>query len=379
MAIAAFLMIGATRQLQQTQTTLHTEERAAETRFEMLARNAALYGLERGSQGVGASFANTTYTGTLDGASYTTTVTVSGKVATIRSRGYVADARGKLIRYMVVEQQEQRATMSSNPTLPPFMTKALFTRQNLEIGGNVDIDTFRVAGTQGRSPNANIHTNDDLTTKGNSATIRGFATYVSDFDGRTSLFRPYNPSNLPVVSKVASQPVPQDFSQRVTLLGATADRKSLGNVTLSGTHDFTALGATREDPYVWYIAGNLSASSTVTIKGYVIFAATGNIELGGGASAVFGDTRPESHAAWYTSGNVILKGNAATWGQFYAHGNLEMHGTTSLYGNAVANGNVVLQGTPNIYYIAASPYLTRLWQNSNTVAMHRISYSEGWA
>ncbi len=154
---------------------------------------------------------------------------------------------------------------------------------------------------------------------------------------------------------------------------------TVGNQTLSGVYDFSLLGSTRANPYVWYVNGNLSTSSAVTIKGYVVFVTTGNITLGGNTSAVFGDTNAESHAAWYAGGNMSLSGNSSAWGQFYVDGNLTLSGTPSVYGNVTVRGTATISGTPNLYYIGAAASLTRLWQAPTTATGYqRISYSEGW-
>ncbi|HYE58257.1 MAG TPA: hypothetical protein VD948_07110 [Rhodothermales bacterium] len=374
LALVAFLVIGAARQTQQTQTTLATEGRTAETRYDMLARNAALYGTERAKQGLMRSFSSTTYTGTLDQANYTTTVTVSGNVATIRSRGFTTDQSGQTRSYGVVDQIQGQVKMNAPTQLPGFLRHSLLVDGDFSLNGNITIDTFRVPGQTFRS-SASIHTNGSLTSSGNSALVKGFGYYVTTQSANTNLFKPYNPNGDPVLQKASVLEIPENFANTVNTAAKYADRTTVGALLLNGTYDFTALGATRDDPYVWYVNGPIAVAGSATLKGYVMFITTQNITLSGSVTSTLAGGYAESNAAWYTAGNISLSGSTNLWGQFYAAGDVSIQGSVNVYGNIVTGGAFSIGGSPKVYTIPASPALAGIFEFS---PMRRISYSEGW-
>lgn len=255
------------------------------------------------------------------------------------------------------------------------------TEQSIAMNGNISIDTFKVEGNEDSKFNANIHTNGSLSVKGNAALIRGFGTFVTGTaPSRSNLFQPYyNPGGAATVRQVPRIDIPVVTPLTVVSSNGGADRTTIGNQVLSGTYDFrqTVGGVsvgTRDNPYVWYIAGDATVSSTATFHGYVIFAVSGDISLGGNAIAGQAEGPTESKVAWYAGHDLDLRGNSQIWGQMMANGTVSFGGTPRIYGSITANA-ASLSGTPKVYFMRPSPALARTWQQPRTV-VKLISYAE---
>ncbi|HYE58258.1 MAG TPA: polymer-forming cytoskeletal protein [Rhodothermales bacterium] len=377
LSLIAFAAVGAVRETQQLGLRRDTEQRDAETRLEMLARNAALYGYERAKQALAVSPGSRTIAGTYDEASYYVQVTYSGGNATFRVKGTASDANGASLPYRVFAKVARESDLPTSA--PLFMQFALLTQYDLTLGGTMLIDTFRVEGDTRAPANANIHTNGQLKVTSASALVRGFGTYGTSKNVAqpTKVFRPYsNPTNASVVDEADAVPLPT-FTPLDIANKLYADQTSAGSVSLSGTLDFTALGGTKDNPYVWHIKGDLSSSSGTQIKGYVIFVVDGSISLSGGTTTLHESASSESTVAWYSAGDISISGNGEVWGQFYTSGSIKFAGSPSIYGSLAARQGADITGTPKIYYVPASTALTTYWQPT-VVRLRRLSYSEGW-
>ncbi len=376
MALMAFLVISGNRLTQRTTTQQATETRDAQTRYELMARNAATYGYERAKQYVAGNAGATTQTGTYQGIGYSTSITYAGGYATVRAVGTLSDAGGVPVTYRVNARLQRVVSLPS--AAPQFLQFALMTDLDLTVNGNVLVDTFRVEGDTRAPANANLHTNHTLRVNGASALVRGFGTYSESQNVGQSdrVFKPYsNPTNAPVVSKASAVVLP-DFTAAALADSLGASLRT-GGVSLSGTVDFTSLGATRDHPYVWYVGGNLLLDDNTRLKGYVVFLVSGDVTVKGNRQVALGDGYGESNAAWYLNGTLTLKGNSEIWGQFYTRGDVVLSGTPRVYGSITSRQGASISGTPKIYYVPASPALTTAWQMSE-VRLFRVAYSEGW-
>jgi hypothetical protein len=378
MALAAFLVVGATRQLQVRDTEIATEHRDAQTRFEMLARNAAHYGFERAKQyAASPAPVNDAKTGVYMGAGYSASITFSGDVAKVRAIGMTQDATGAVIPYRIVSDLKREITLPS--AAPQFMQFALLSQSDLTLSGSILVDTFRVEGDTRAPSNANVHTNGTIRVNGASARVRGFGTYAvnKQVGQETKVFVPYsNPTGAEVLARTPAVTLPT-FTPQGVAAALGADRTTTGGLSLSGTHDFTALGATRDNPFVWYVDGNVTVARNTLFKGYVVMAVKGNLDLSGGETIGLDNGFSESNAAWYTSGTISFSGNSEVWGQFYTSGNVVFSGTPRIYGSIATRATATISGNPSIYYIAPSSALTTYWQPPE-VRLRRLSYSEGW-
>jgi hypothetical protein len=380
LSLIAFAAIGAVRQSQQIGTRQHTEQRDAETRFEMLTRSAALFGFERAKQSLVAPWVppSTTLADSFAQATrYQTDIRYSGGIATIRSTGLATDATGQVRHYKIVSRIQRELEL---PGAAPLFTQfALLSQSDLTLSGSILVDTFRVEGDTRAPSNANVHTNGTIRVNGASARVRGFGTYAvnKQVGQETKVFVPYsNPTGAEVLARTPAVTLPT-FTPQGVAAALGADRTTTGGLSLSGTHDFTALGATRDNPFVWYVDGNVTVARNTLFKGYVVMAVKGNLDLSGGETIGLDNGFSESNAAWYTSGTISFSGNSEVWGQFYTSGNVVFSGTPRIYGSIATRATATISGNPSIYYIAPSSALTTYWQPPE-VRLRRLSYSEGW-
>lgn len=378
--VAAFGMMGAFYMMGTRQGLAETDRQLAGHQYEVVARNAALAGYQRARQLLSEDYYNAgAFAGDFAGADYAVAIVRAGNKTTVTSTGEVQDSEGGTIAYRIEAQIERELVVTIAEEPPTFMQYALLTEKNLSLSGDVEADLY-VQGGATNTLNANVHTNGNLTIKGNSVLVRGFGTYVGHASANPSnallgSFQPYyNPTNAPTVSQATALSIPgydaSLFASRVEV-----DRTDAGDVTLSGTYN---LGGTRNDPFIWHVQGNLRTTGNTTLTGYVLFLVDGNVtfnaNLSAGATGYSG--ADESSIALYADGNVSLGGNAAVYGQVYADGDLTfLHGTPSVYGSLTTRGSADLRGTPNIYYRPASPALTTIFQEP-TVHLRLIAYSE---
>lgn len=377
--IVASILLGSMYAFGAKEEARQAEKRLATHQFEILARNAALAGYNVAKQALSDDFAGVTpnISGTYNGNAYDVTITkdAMGTTARIVSIGSADTPEGKVVDFAIEAHVREWEDVDMADEAPPFMRYALMSDQDINLDGNSLTDLW-VDGAESNTLNANIHTNGNMDIDGGATTVRGFGTYVGTVTGQIDkTFKPYyNPTNDPVAQQVPAIEVPTfdvaGFLTKVENVDQTSASQSL-----SGTH---ALNGTREDPYVWYVNGDLTISGGTQIDGYVMFLVDGNISLSGNVDAAQTgyDGPDESNVAFYSSGSVTLAGNAAVYGQIFAGNGLTFqNGTPRVYGNVATRGAVTLSGTPKIYYRVASPALTKIFEDG--VLQYKLaSYSE---
>ena len=357
------------------------DERLSTHQREILSRNAALAGYNLAKQALAESFDTVTpsLSGTYAGSDYSVTITkTAGAIARVVSTGTSLDPEGKEVTFTVDANIEKEVITQIADEAPPFMRYAVTTDEDLYLNGNILLDLF-VDGNAENTLNANMHTNGNLGISGNAATVRGFGTYADAAwaSPSTALFNTfdpyYNPTDDPVVQRVPEVDIPE-FDIPEFLSKTTVDQTTTGNVTLSGSY---SLGGTRENPYVWYVDGDVTSSGGATIDGYVMFIVNGDVTISGNVMAgnvvQEGD---ESSIGIYASGHVKLGGNSKIYGQIYAGSSVSVfHGTPRIFGNIASKGAVTLSGTPKVYYRVPSPALTTIFEDPQ-VQLKLVSYSE---
>ena len=408
LAIAAFTIMGTFYSLSSERNVLKAEEALAAHQYEGLARNAAQLGFERAKEALAKNF---TAHGTISGRygehdEATYDVSFEGNESTIQSTlqnlsltgdpevmitsvGTVDRPGKEPIQVEIVSVIREKTIINSEikEEVPEFMQYAVISQNDLDLNGNVTVDTdddLLVEGSKEVVYNANIHTNGSLGLSGRAASIKGFGTYV-DYDNveHDDVFDPYdNPAEDPVVQEVDMVDIPSASFDPATIYDGhfSSNKSETGSVTLSDEYrDFIAEeGASREAPLVWHVQGDLTVDGNVRIDGYVMFLVDGDINFTGNMEAgVNGSGKTESHMAFYAGGNVDIGGNVDVLsGQVFSKGDVRFHGTPSITGTVVAGGTAILNGTPDIYYYPASPALTRIWNDKTT--MNTLSAYSEW-
>ncbi|MEX0747920.1 MAG: hypothetical protein WD275_07975 [Rhodothermales bacterium] len=379
--VTATLLLGSMYAFGAKEEVKQADNRLAKHQYEILARNAALAGYNLAKQALSENFAGAAspISGTYEGSSFYVTITRAGAIAEIHATGTSTTGDGQDATFTVDANIEKETIVTIAEEAPPFMRYAVMSNEDLGLNGTVLTDLY-VDGNEDNTLNANMHTNGDLTISGNSATVRGFGTYVGTASANpssalTSTFRPYyNPTSDPVIQQVPAVEMPVfDLPEMVN--SVTVDQTTGGDVDLSGTYD---LGGTRDDPYVWNVQGNLSSAGGVTINGYVLFIVNGNATftgnmLAGNSGYAGGD---ESSIGVYAAGTINMSGNSRIWGQLFAGtGASFLSGTPRVYGSVATLGAVTLSGAPKIYYRVPSPALTTVFEDPD-IRLNLISYAE---
>lgn len=379
--ITASVLLGSVYAYGAKEEANNADERLSTHQQEILARNAALAGYNMAKQALAENFesAAPTLSGTYAGSEFDVEISWTGAISHVVSTGTSTAPDGKLITFTVDAQIEKEVIAEMADEAPPFMRYAVLSEEDLELDGNILLDLV-VDGNEENTLNANMHTNGSLYIQGNAATVRGFGTYhgtasASPSSALYSTFKPYyNPTNDPVVQQVPAVDIPL-FDVADFLSKTTVDQTTNGDLSLSGNY---SPGGTREDPYVWYVDGNMSASGGVVIDGYVMFVVDGDATLSGNfkAGTVDYDGGDESSIALYASGAIDMGGNSSIDGQLFAGTSVSiLHGTPKVYGNVASRGAVTLSGTPKVYYRVPSPALTTVFEDPD-IRLKLISYSE---
>lgn len=365
------------------QNVYATSEEVADHQHEILARNAALAGLQQAEQELADSFGGHTLSGSFDGSGYTTEAVLNGGRAVIHSVGTSRNAAGEAVRFNIRAEYKQFASPSGiAQEAPPFLGYAVLSDDELRLQGNIltDVCEICVDGTEDLMLNANMHTNDRLHVTGNSAEVRGFGTYVTSASSNpmkalNGTFDPYyNPGGSDPVQQAAVVDVPwMNIEDMADLLGA--DEYIDEDFTLGGALSYTG---TRTNPYVIHVNGNLSCGGGATLDGYVILLVQGEVECTGnlrvGDSGY--DGPDESSIALYAAGDVELGGNVEIWGQIVTNGDVWFHGTPDIYGTITARRGVNFAGNVNIFYRVASPAMTTYWNGDTVQRLRRLAYTE---
>ncbi len=381
LAAVAFIGLGTYYNGVRSASELDTRRRVSNNQYEALSRSAALAGINVAKQYVAEKkWQAHNMRGGHQGAEYAVSLKIQGKKrAVLESLGTIRNAGRMSENYNVRVLLERRQQLPDDP--PKFLQYAVATDSDVEFKGNVDVS---ISGDAGVNLNANVHTNGNLNVSGNSVDIGGFGSYSGVADGNhlANSFSPnYNPTSLPTYYQSDPVPIPDfgdvDYLSAVDAYGdPMVDQSTTGVTELSGSYNF---GGTRENPYVWYISGDLTITGNTTVDGYVHFVVDGNVQLNGdltvGDSGYSGGT--ESSIGLTTSGNFSISGNQTIEAQVFAGGDVATgKGTPTLRGSIAAAGIVTFAGTPNILYRPASAGLTQFWQPNFNYTYRIIGYNE---
>ncbi len=302
------------------------------------------------------------WTGQYQGGTYTINISISASEFTVKSTGVHGDKE-----YVIVRVFQE----ASGESIPPFMAAALTTDSNLQISEDINI----VAANPGE--NANVHSNDNIEITEGTAYIEGFGYHeanlqIGNGQSATDIFQPnVNPGGLPVTQSVDEITIP-NFDPTVFSGIATS---SSGNLDLSGSY---ALG-TEENPTIWYVAGDVRTSDAVTLSGYGVIVATGDIKIRHDVTLLGAAT--ESTLGLYTNGNIDLEvGHLNVGGQWYTNGNIHLADQTTFTGTMTAVGNFEFSGPVNVNYRQATSALTQpFWTSSSAIAGLIMVSSQEWA
>ena len=373
--VGIFVMTGTNLVISSQSNLAQSETRLAKDQYEILARNAALAGLDRVKQKLADNFQYySNVTGANNGISYVVNAVTDGpNEVTVRSTGMAYATDGDTIEFNVQVKFKRRTVLPKHA--PPFMRYAVITDEQLVLQGNIYIE-----GDAANELNSNIHTNDKLKLNGNAALTKGFGTFklvaVPSEVALADNFVPiYNPTNAPTCFQADEMPIP---TMDPATLASTLVINSIDSTGLVISNDIN-FGGTREEPYIWHIVGDLLIEGGgIKIDGYHMFLVEGDVDIRAnvevGSSGYNGGT--ESSVAFYASGGVQLRGGAQVWGQIYSNGGVEFYaGTPAVYGSITTKGEVDFRGDVNIYYQEPSPGLTQEFQDNIDVLEH-IAYSE---
>lgn len=377
-AIAAFTLIGAYYTLSTQRGAIESTQRLGGHQFEVVARNAALSGYMSIRQAIADAegFGVMPVSGKFKGANYEASVTASGSDrGVITARGWVGDSKGRQYEYHIRAEVERDITLHDPDEVPLFMRYGLATNGDLDVSGSVLIDTLKVEGNEANIMNANLHTNGRLATRGNSALIRGFGTYVTSHDvGHARVFQPYhNPTNEPVLQKVAPIDIPQGFNARelAEAIGYSALPSPLPvSLNVSGE------GNSSENPAVFFVDGDLNLPSGFNVTGHAIFLIQGSIDMQGGVALGDVNERATTSVGFFASQDITVGGNATSvWGTLVAGNDVKFHGTPTIYGGIAIGNRADINGNPNIKFVPPSPGLAKPFVQPE-VHLTLLSYNE---
>jgi hypothetical protein len=375
--IAAFTLMGAYYTLSSQRGAIASTERLAGHQIEVLARNAALSGYQQIRQNIAdaGGFEVQGAQGQHRGANFEAYVTAtSSERAVITSRGWMGDSSGRTYEYNIRAEVQRDIFLIDADEVPLFMRFAMATNEDLNVSGNVLIDTLKVEGNEDNIINANIHTNGNLSTRGNSALIRGFGTYVTSHDvGHARVFQPYyNPTNEPVLQRVAPVDIPRGFNARqmAEAMGYTPLS------TLPVTMDVRGGDNSADNPTVFFVDGDAVVPSGFKIEGHAIFLVQGSIDMQGGVSIGSTGGRSSTTVGFYASHDINVGGNSTSiWGTLVAGNNVKFHGTPTIYGGVGIGGAATIDGTPNIRFVPPSPALAKPFTDPE-INLTLLSYNE---
>ena len=395
---------------------LESEARLAKDEFEILARNAALAGLNRLEQklaeevvATGGSFSPATYTGSYDGYTYDAQIIqVSSTEARLRSRGEALTSRGDMVDFEV--QATYEVTMNGDPgenAVPEALQEAVNSRCNVNLSGSM-----QVKGIDGR--NANVRSDRGIAVgsgggQQDSKGVWGYGYYGDSSEMPTNnnelrqledFFKPYDAVNAGDL--VSVPPVPDSSYNRILTIMSDyrdeadvvigmeedlaqdlLDRVGTENVFGSVSSVFEAgLLGSPSNPLIIHVAGDLHLN-TGAIPEYTIFVVDGNMKINGNVTVGENSETQRSAVAFYIDGDLTrANGAAEVWGQYFARGNIDMgNGTATINGNLTSlcnnsgsiAGSTNLTGNFTVNYYSANPLLSG---GELTVSLERKQHSE---
>jgi hypothetical protein len=255
--------------------------------------------------------------------------------------------------------------LNASSSLPPWSDYAFISNDHFEFNGGVSIDTINGIG--------NVHSNSSIDL-GPRVRIAGNVTYVTDGDIKNGTqtasfqegtgvsmepFDPYLPTYIPDAS----------LGHRVD--NVTQNLQNSEIIAPPGWSENTVLEpgqlGTKENPFYWYIDGDLSISGNIHVRlpVYTIVVATGSFSVEGSASVtVSKEPKPESNSdadvkawiesnlspegegmlGWYVNGEYYLPNNYDPRIDEDTTGGVDLKGTGNFVGNIFTNGSFTLSG-----------------------------------
>ncbi|NND71608.1 MAG: hypothetical protein HKN43_08515 [Rhodothermales bacterium] len=358
-SVAILTVVGAQYFMSGMQSARSTNVSNSNSQYEVLARQAALAGMNVAKLKLSESFESTTEIGQHQSSDYEVVATVSGTSADIVSTGTIMNADGESFSYEISARYDEVFSPLASAA-PEFMSYAVLSGGDLNINGSLTLPTSLVG------INSDIHTNGDLHISGSTSSVQGFGTYAGSVSANPApaLYTTFSPvsndAELSSVYKSSVVDIP-DFDISAFVDAIELDKSSESSQSVSGPQNF---GGTRENPYVWYIDGDLNVGGTTVLDGYNIFLINGNFDIKGqllsGSTGYAGD---ESSIAIYASGKVDLTGSSTVEAQVFSGKDVSMlHGSPIVVGSITTLGTLRLSGSPQINFRSASPGLTTIWQ-----------------
>lgn len=380
-------VLGAFYAASDQQADRETTARVARDQQTLLARNAALAALDQAEQLLADDFK--TYgnmRSTYEGIDFEVKATVKKRnVAVVRATATAEGRDGTNVEFHVRAEYERRPWPRISDEPPNFMQFMVMSDENIEITGSSEGYEYVPADGSTAPANVNLHANGYIDVNGASADFHGFGTYtlgvLPSLTKAKKIFDPNdNPTGSESVYQAVEVPMPElDIEAMAAEL--VVDSVSTGSVNIAGLA-YLPLGAfvsTREDPFIWYIEGNLLFSSDIEIPGYVMFLVKGSVSFEADVTTppTSIDGEDESTVAYYVGGVTKIAGNEEIWGQIVTKDtNVSATGSPKLYGTLASLRTLSFSGSPTLYHRKASPALTTYWQGGNNDRLVRIAYSE---
>ncbi len=231
--------------------------------------------------------------------------------------------------------------------------------------------------------NANIHTNLNMSFN-DSPTIEGFGTYVGGFsyqDGPPSnFFHPNADTNSTDPDAFQADPLdiptfdPEDHratATRVTPDGYTVEVGNPETKDFTNWEGITGYG-TQENPFIWFIDGDLSIEANLRFVGVGIVIVNGSVSFNKGAiyntpTVPPSSTDPAVVRPWidehlsegntlglYIGGNLTSNDPGKIVAQVFLNGSVSYNGKDKVYGSIVSRTNISFGNDPNeLWYVKA--------------------------
>jgi hypothetical protein len=357
LGIAATIILGLLLYASQS-TSARTDVALADYTYKVLAREAAATGLNLTVRKLVEDpedwtvseygFAKTGY----HNADFVVVVTaVHADTVDIRSTG--SDDSG----VQIIEARYAKGY--SIIAVPPAFKYAIITDEDLTLNGQAEVLSVD------DEANANIHANGDLTSNGSQVDVAGYASF--DADGGSGvvnperaideIFQPNDDTNDSESNLIEGEHIdipelnPDDYDSAPV----ESDSVHTGDMSLTGTIDFVALGqtvlpggdmGTVDNPFRLFVDGNLDLSGGVIMLGYVQVITQGNITITGNVTSsvvpVPDKTASDAEKDAWTEANLDAAGNTKIG--WYANGSITISGGSSVVGQLYANESITLNG-----------------------------------
>ncbi len=268
--------------------------------------------------------------------------------------------------------------------LPPATKKAIVVEEKLTLHGSIIIEPSDDLG------NADIHSNETIAITGKNVRVYGMATYANDsgvpkpitkatenhigttiqpnadVNGPEPNLHEHPHIDIPVLD-------PELYRPGATLIS--------GDTTLTGgVIDFEVLApgyGTEENPFVWFVDGDLDITGNTQFIGYGLFVIVGETTISGDIQA---DLSPEGtlNLGFYSAGALTVSGNVDVMGLLYSNTDILLNGNVTVTGGLMSAGGINTQnGNPHIIYTQVSK---SSWLPGATVTLlegiRMIAYSE---